>query len=115
MTLTQEVYPFGELNFTIEYTYSPFTPGQYSGPPDRCYPDEPEELDISSIKVEDCPRISREFVEKERRRMDDNYFRQEFQCEFHASDTQYFAPDDIYGVLVDEPVVELEVFKKYRK
>ena len=71
--------------------------------------------DRISIKVEDCPRISREFVEKERRRMDDNYFRQEFQCEFHASDTQYFAPDDIYGVLVDEPVVELEVFKKYRK
>jgi len=58
--------------------------------------------DRISIPVEECPRISQEFIEKERRRMDDGYFRQEFQCEFHASDQQYFSPKEISGCLTDE-------------
>ena len=51
---------------------------------------------------EECPRISREFIDKKRRRMDDGYFRQEFQCEFHAADDQYFSPNIISKCLIDE-------------
>jgi hypothetical protein len=40
---------FGSIDFTIEYEYSPFRPGRYSGPPEDCYPDEPEELEIESL------------------------------------------------------------------
>ena len=42
---------FGELRFEVTYDYSPFRPGRYSGPPEKCYPDEPEELEIESIRI----------------------------------------------------------------
>jgi hypothetical protein len=56
--LTLDCSPFEEYTFEIEFNYTPFRPGRYSGPPEDCYPDEPEELEITSIKITDCPFIS---------------------------------------------------------
>ena len=58
MQLTQEVYPFDEYTFIIEYDYTPPQRGRYSGPPEDCYPDEPEELEITSVKLRDCPFVA---------------------------------------------------------
>ena len=37
--------------FTVEYEYEPGTPGRTSGPPERCYPDEPACLMITGVYV----------------------------------------------------------------
>lgn len=35
----------------VSYDYEPGSPGKLSGPPEDCYPDEPEELSISSVEL----------------------------------------------------------------
>ena len=40
------------LNFDAEISYTPATPGRYSGPPEDCYPDEAAELDFISLETE---------------------------------------------------------------
>jgi len=42
-----------------------------------------------------CPRIAPSFLEKERRRIGDRWFRQEYLCEFISSDEELFDGDDI--------------------
>ncbi len=42
-----------------------------------------------------CPRIAAEFLEEERRLHLDQYFRQEYLCEFTAADFAYFDPDAV--------------------
>jgi hypothetical protein len=42
------------------------------------------------ITADDCPRISREFLEEERASLGDWAFRQEYLCEFVNTDDQYF-------------------------
>ena len=49
-TITVEATLFGEVEFVMTYEYTPFRPGRFSGPPEDCYPDEPEELEIESIE-----------------------------------------------------------------
>ena len=38
------------LTFDAEVSYTPATPGRYSGPPEDCYPDDPAELDFISLE-----------------------------------------------------------------
>ncbi len=42
------------------------------------------------ITAEDCPRISREFLEEARRSLDDRWFRQEYLCMFEATSDAVF-------------------------
>ncbi len=49
-----------------------------------------------------CPRISKEFLEKERREIGDLWFRQEYGCEFLETVDQVFRYDDIERALSDE-------------
>lgn len=42
-----------------------------------------------------CPRISKEFLEEERRAMGDWWFEQEYQCRFLEGETQPFRREDI--------------------
>ena len=49
-----------------------------------------------------CPRISEEFLEKERREIGDLWFRQEYGCEFLETVDQVFRYDDIERALSDE-------------
>lgn len=45
-TITVYVQPLDiEMVVEVAGVYTPATPGRYSGPPELCYPDEPEEVE----------------------------------------------------------------------
>jgi hypothetical protein len=52
--------------------------------------------------VRDCPRISQEFLDKERRRLGPMMYRQEYDCEFIDADTSVFSSELIEMALVDD-------------
>ena len=41
-----------DVPVVVEYSYSPGAPGRLWGPPEDCYPEEPPEIDILSVKVD---------------------------------------------------------------
>lgn len=43
----------------------------------------------------DCPRVSREFLEEERKTLGDRWFRQEYECSFEETMDQVFSTDSI--------------------
>ena len=51
------------------------------------------------ITAEQCPRISREWLEAERQRIGDWWYRQEYFCEFVETDDQVFSYEDIQAAL----------------
>jgi hypothetical protein len=51
------------------------------------------------VSADDCPRISRRFLDQERRSMGDWWFRQEYLCEFLDPVDSAFATDDIRTAL----------------
>lgn len=50
----------------------------------------------------DCPRLSDEFLEQERREMGDWQFRQEYLCEFQDDEKQLFRTEDIEAALTSD-------------
>ena len=40
-----------ELSILVEYDYTPGRPGKISGPPEDCYPDEDEQMEISAVNI----------------------------------------------------------------
>jgi len=50
----------------------------------------------------DCPRMSDEFLEQERREMGDWQFRNEYLCEFQDTQNQLFRTDNIEAALTDQ-------------
>lgn len=40
-----------EFPAEVAFNYTPAIDGRYSGPPEDCYPSEPEEFDIQSLKI----------------------------------------------------------------
>ncbi len=63
--------------------------------------DENEWLKIE-VTALNCPRISEQFLEKERREIGDLWFRQEYGCEFLETVDQVFRYDDIERIFSDE-------------
>ena len=55
-----------------------------------------------SVTALQCPRISEDFLEKERQAIGDLWFRQEYGCEFLETVDQVFRYDDIERALSDE-------------
>ncbi len=53
----------------------------------------------TKITAYDCPRISKEFLEEERRGMGDWWFSQEYLCEFRDTTDQVFSYDVIMGAI----------------
>jgi len=53
------------------------------------------------VTARDCPRITPEFLEQERRQIPDFFFRQEYMCEFVETIDQVFSYDDIQRALDD--------------
>src|SRR5215208_6842105 len=49
-----------------------------------------EEWDRYEVAAVDCPRISEEFLEEERRALPSWVFRQEYECSFEETDDQVF-------------------------
>jgi hypothetical protein len=62
------------------------------------------ENDWQRVKVtaSECPRISPEFLEEERKSLGDWWFRQEYLCEFTETSGQYFATELIEAAFSDE-------------
>jgi Terminase large subunit, T4likevirus-type, N-terminal len=54
------------------------------------------------ITADQCPRISKEFLEQERRSMPENFYRQEYMCNFAEMAGAVFAFDDIQRALSDQ-------------
>ncbi len=56
---------------------------------------EGEEWEKIQIKADDCPRISKEFLESERRTLGEWWFKQEYMCEFMDSVDSAFRTEEI--------------------
>lgn len=54
------------------------------------------------IPAEQCPRISADFLDEERRTMGDWWFRQEYGCDFLDAETQPFSREDIDRAFEEE-------------
>jgi hypothetical protein len=51
------------------------------------------------VPAEECPRISEEFLEEERRSLPHRVFDQEYHCAFVETDDQVFSYEDVQGAL----------------
>jgi hypothetical protein len=47
------------------------------------------------VSAEDCPRISPEFLTEERENFGNWWYRQEYLCQFHDSESQAFRSEDV--------------------
>lgn len=54
------------------------------------------------VTAEQCPRISKEFLDGERRALPSRIFRQEYMCEFLQTDDAVFSYDDVIGLVSDD-------------
>jgi hypothetical protein len=54
------------------------------------------------ITADQCPRISKEFLDEERNALGDWWFRQEYFCEFVDTDDQVFRSEDIERAFTDD-------------
>jgi phage terminase large subunit-like protein len=54
------------------------------------------------IKADDCPRISKEFLESERRSLGEWWFKQEYMCEFMDSVDSAFRTEEIRRMFEEE-------------
>lgn len=52
LTYTVDFGILGENDLTVFYNYTPAQAGRYSGPPEDCYPDEPEEIEIVDVSAD---------------------------------------------------------------
>jgi hypothetical protein len=57
--------------------------------------------DRVKVTAHDCPRISPEFLEEERRSLGDARFRSEYLCEFVDTEQSVFASDEVMAALDD--------------
>jgi hypothetical protein len=55
-----------------------------------------------SVPAFDCPRITPEFLEQERQKMPDWFFKQEYLCDFAETQDSVFAYNDIAAMFTDE-------------
>ncbi len=60
-----------------------------------------EEWTRVEVKATECPRISKEFLEGERKQLGDAWFRQEYMGEFIDNDRQMFGRELVMGALED--------------
>lgn len=60
--------------------------------------------DYQKIKItaDQCPRISKQFLESEKRTLPNRIFRQEYFCEFLQTDDAVFSYDDVIGLASDD-------------
>src|SRR5215203_4034395 len=54
------------------------------------------------VRAEDCPRISPEFLEEERRALPARVYRQEYGCSFEDIEDQVFAYEDVMAAMSEE-------------
>jgi hypothetical protein len=47
----------------------------------------------------DCPRISKEFLDSERRVLGERWFKQEYLCSFESAEDQFFSTEDVMAAM----------------
>lgn len=62
----------------------------------------PEAWERYQVPAADCPRISADFLDEERRTMGEWWFQQEYDCEFLDAETQPFSREDIERAFEEE-------------
>jgi len=50
------------VDMLVEYTYKPAIPGKFTGPPESCYEDEPEEIEIQSVRYQELELFKDELL-----------------------------------------------------
>jgi hypothetical protein len=55
-----------------------------------------------SIKAEDCPRISRDFLREERQSLGEWWYQQQYCCEFMETIDQVFLYEHVMGAMSDD-------------
>ncbi|MDX1982927.1 MAG: terminase family protein [Bryobacteraceae bacterium] len=60
-----------------------------------------------SIPAHQCPRISTEFLEEERRLMPASHFRREYLCEFTDDDDAVYSSQEVAGFITTNPSLRL--------
>lgn len=98
--------PLGEQTVMVGYHYTPATPGRTSGPPENCYPDEPDEIELTDCRcdllndegnaalmlfLEDDERLTDQIREAERGNEDDG--KEEYEA-WKAEQRFYDAAED---------------------
>jgi len=53
MNIKISYFVLGGEDVLVEYTYKPAIIGKLNGPPESCYEDEPEEIEIQSVRYMD--------------------------------------------------------------
>jgi hypothetical protein len=66
------------------------------------YTSEGDEWELITVTADQCPRISAEFLEKERAQIGDFYFRQEYLCEFLEPEGSLFTLEQINNCFTDD-------------
>ena len=61
-----------------------------------------EEWERVMVKATECPRISAAFLEKQRKRRGDEWFRKEYMCEFVADENALFDRDKVEALFTKE-------------
>jgi hypothetical protein len=51
-TFTVSTWIGDGIDATVTFDYYPGRPGVYSGPPEKCYEDEPDELEVTRVLVD---------------------------------------------------------------
>jgi hypothetical protein len=74
----------------------------------RAWTDEPEWEKVR-VSAEECPRISKQFLESERRSLGPRWFDAEYLCNFSSVSGAVFSQDDIQAMLVAPRGKKLEV------
>ncbi len=54
------------------------------------------------VPATECPRISQEFLEEERRNMGEWWYQQEYGCVFSEAETQAFRREDVENAFKEE-------------
>jgi phage FluMu gp28-like protein len=62
----------------------------------------PEEWDRYEVPASECPRISEEFLEEERRALPSWVFRQEYECSFEETEDQVFTTEMIDAAVSED-------------
>jgi hypothetical protein len=83
----------GDATVLVEYEYSPGRPGRYSGPPERCYPDEPAELCVLNVLINGCMVDAQECVAPD---VLERWEQQIADSEIEAAADQDEGPEDHY-------------------
>lgn len=64
--------------------------------------DQHEDWKKVMITADDCPRITKEFLDREKREVGEWWLRQEYYCEFVDAQTQLFSHEDIMAAITPD-------------